>query len=103
MIGGRVKALMKEQGYTQRELAEMCGITETAMSRYLNNERQPRLETVANLATALNTTSDYLLKGTEPEKDFANVYRLVARSVSTMTDEEKLKLVKVITEEVGKD
>ena len=95
-IGNRIEKLLKANGYTQKELALMVGVTEAAMSRYLKNEREPKIEVVANLATALNTTSDYLISGTSSNEDFAEVYRLVARSTTNMTDEEKMKLMKVL-------
>lgn len=95
-MGDRILRLMKENEYTQKELACMVGVTESAMSRYLNNEREPKAEVIANLATALNTTSDYLISGKESDEDFAEIYRLVARSTATMSDEEKLKLVRML-------
>ena len=98
-IGDRIALLMKRSGYNQKELAGMVGVTEAAMSKYLSNDRQPRIEVIANMATALNTTSDYLIRGVQPEEDFAQVYRLVARSTATMSDEQKLTLMKVL---VGK-
>ena len=48
---------------------------------------------IANLATALDTTTDYLISGAEPEGSFADVYRLVARSASSMSDKEKMQLM----------
>lgn len=98
-IGDRIAFLMKKSGYTQKELAGMVGVTEAAMSKYLSNDRQPRAEVIANMATALNTTSDYLIRGVQPEEDFAQVYKLVARSTATMSDEQKIALMKVL---VGK-
>ena len=95
-MGDRIHRLMKENDYTQKELASMIGVTESAMSRYLNNEREPKAEVIANLATALNTSSDYLISGKQSQEDFAELYRLVARSTTTMTDEEKLKLVRML-------
>ena len=96
-MGERIQVLMKENDLTQKELASMVGVTESAMSRYLSNAREPKAEVIANLATALNTTSDYLINGNESTmEDFASVYRLVARSATTMTNEEKLKIVKVL-------
>jgi len=95
-IGNRISKLMKESGYTQKELATMVGVTESAMSRYLNNDREPKIEVIANLAAALNTTSDYLISGKDTDEDFAEIYRLVARSTTTMSDEEKMKLMKVL-------
>ena len=95
-LGGRLQQLMTEKGFTQRELAGMVGVTDSAMSRYINDEREPKAEVLANMATALNTTSDFLISGKTSSDDFAEIYRLVARSASSMTDEEKVKLAKAI-------
>ena len=95
-IGDRILALMKQSGYTQKELAGMVGVTESAMSHYVKNEREPKIEVVANLATALNTTSDYLIYGRKEEASFADLENLVARSIATMTLEEKMKLAELL-------
>ncbi|MBQ6230808.1 MAG: helix-turn-helix transcriptional regulator [Eubacterium sp.] len=95
-FGRRVLALLEEIGYTQREFAAMVGVSETALSRYLKDDREPKMETIANMATALNTTTDYLLTGKSDKESFEETYRLVARGTSTMTDEEKTKLIKVL-------
>ncbi len=95
-FGRRVLQLLEEANYTHREFAEMVGISEGALCRYLKDEREPRLEVVANMATALNTTTDYLLTGKEDKNNFGETYRLVARGVTAMTDEEKLQLLKVL-------
>lgn len=92
----RLHELMLQNGYTQRELASVIGVTESAMSRYLKGDREPKIDTIANLATALNTTSDYLIFGISKEDDFSEIYRLVARSTSAMSNEEKMKLMKVL-------
>lgn len=98
-IGNRISELMKKSDFTQKELATMVGVTEAAISRYINNEREPKVEVVANLATALDTTTDYLIYGTPSEEDFSEIYRLVARSTTNMTTDEKMKLMKVLLEE----
>lgn len=98
MIGDRISLLLKETGYTQKEFASMCGVTEAAMCRYLKNEREPKIEVVANMATALNTTVEYLISGKKEDTSFEDVYRLVARSTFDMTDDEKLKLIKLLME-----
>ncbi len=54
----------------------------------------PKIEVVANLATALNTTSDYLIRGEKSTDDFAEIYRLVARNASQMSNDEKMQLMK---------
>lgn len=60
-LGERITGLLDELGITQRELAERIGITEVSMSRYIRGDRTPKGPVVANMATALNTTTDYLL------------------------------------------
>lgn len=95
-IGDRILKLMKKSDFTQKELATMVGVTDAAISRYINNEREPKVEVIANLATALDTTTDYLIYGTSSTEDFAEIYRLVARSTTNMTADEKMKLMKVL-------
>lgn len=95
-IGDRILSLLKQSGYSQKELALMVGVTEAAMSRYLKNEREPKIEVVANLATALNTTIDYLVNGRSESNTFDDVYHLISRSTVTMTPDEKMKLMKLL-------
>ena len=95
-FGERITMLLEIEGYTQRELASMIGVTEAALSRYLRNEREPKMEIIVNIATALNTTTDYLLSGKDDAESFEETYRLVARGTSMMTDDEKMKLMKVL-------
>lgn len=98
-IGDRIEKLMKEENLSQKELALMAGVTESALSRYLNNERQPKVEILANIATALNTTSDYLINGKTDEIDFAEIYRFVARGAKNMNGEEKMKLMRLLLDD----
>ena len=95
-LGGRLKKLLQDSGYSQKELAGMAGVTEAAMTRYLQDDRVPRADVIANLATALNTTSDYIISGKIEEGDFSEIQRLVARNAKTMSSEEKMELIKLI-------
>lgn len=77
----RLRNLMDESHIKQKELAQRARITEAALWRYLNDGRIPRIDVVANLATVLNTTTDYLLSRTErddDDRDFFGIKRLVA-------------------------
>lgn len=60
-LGERIAGLLEQLGITQRELANRIGITEVSMSRYIRGDRTPKGPVIANMATALNTTTDYLL------------------------------------------
>lgn len=98
-IGERIANLMKKENLSQKELATMAGVTESALSRYINNERQPKVEILANIATALNTTSDYLISGRQSETDFANIYQFVARGAKDLSEEEKKKLMRLLLDD----
>ena len=74
----------------------MIGVSESALSRYINNEREPKIEVLANLATALDTTIDYLTTGKKPETDFDEIYRLVARSSYELTETQKMQIIQAV-------
>ena len=82
---------------TQRELAERIGVTTATLSRYVSGDRLPNANTVANIATALHTTSDYLLgRETDEEFDFPKIERIIARNASKMTVQEKKELINAL-------
>lgn len=93
----RLKQLMEKYGYTQCRLAELVGVTEAAFSRYMNSDRIPKAEIVANLASALHSTVDYLLTGTDKFDDFAEIKALVARSTDKFSSKQKEELVHLLS------
>lgn len=92
-LGQRIAEALKRANYTQKELAEKVGVTETVMSRYITGDRDPKPEMVANIATALHTTSDYLLGIENEEFSHPQIRRLIARNASKMTEKEKKELI----------
>ena len=95
-LGDRITILLMQKHIAQKDLAIAVGVTESALSRYINNEREPKLEVLANLATALDTTVDYLTTGAKPETDFDEIYRLVARSSYTLTEAQKMQIIEAV-------
>ena len=99
ILGGRISELLTKNGLTQRELAEMVGVTEVSMSRYIRGDCAPRGPILANIAIALHTTSDYLL-GQEVEEDPELVYyrtqRAIARNVNNWSNKQKADLVNAL-------
>lgn len=64
-----VKRLLDEKCISQRELADTVGVTEVAMSRYLNDGRMPKGPILYNMAKALGVSVDDLLA--DPEETAA--------------------------------
>lgn len=95
-LGKRISESLKKSNMQQKELAQRIGITEGVMSRYISGDREPKPETIANIATALHTTSDYLLGIENGEFDYPRVRRMIARNASSMTDEEKKTLINAL-------
>lgn len=48
-------------GFSQKELAEKCGIAQQTVFSYEIGTKTPRIEVLAALAKALNCTTDELL------------------------------------------
>lgn len=93
LLGERISKMLQKRGIQQKELAEQIGITETAMSRYIAGTREPKPDVIANMATALHTTSDYLLGIENDAFNYHQVRRMIARNASAMTDQEKKALI----------
>ena len=102
-LGGRIAELLSQLNMTQRELAEKVDVTEVSMSRYIKGDRVPKGPVIANIATVLHTTTDYLLNGNSSESgDFESEYymihRLIAKNVSKMTSKQKRELINALLE-----
>jgi len=68
-IGERISKELHDKGMTQRELAEMAGIHEVSISRYVNDGRQPMPIALGQIAKVLGVTTDYLIGVDEEEKE----------------------------------
>jgi transcriptional regulator with XRE-family HTH domain len=66
-IGKAIENILQIKDVTQRELADMIGVDEVTISRYINNKRTPRLEIMISISKALNVGLDDLL-GIDAEK-----------------------------------
>lgn len=60
-IGENIIYLRERKGWTQRELAKKVGLNTSVMNRIESGERPVKDEEIIKLATALETTPDYLL------------------------------------------
>ena len=98
-IGKRIEKALEKNGMSQRNLANRIGIDESVVSRIIKGDRTPKSDVLANIATALHTTSDYLLGIENDEFDSAKTIRLIARNSSKMSDADKKALINALFEE----
>ena len=90
VITYRIKEMITKQGISQKQLSEMTGITESAISHYIKGDRVPRGANLVKIAKALGTTTDDLLSGDkemDKERDLVFAKSLIARNASKMTQE----------------
>ena len=52
-IGERIRKARTERGMTQKELADKCGMFDSAIRRYELGTQKPKRETIERIATAL--------------------------------------------------
>lgn len=61
MFTDRLKECRESQGLSQVELADKIGISKDLYNKYERTVTRPSFETLCNIATALNVSTDYLL------------------------------------------
>lgn len=62
-IGTRIKELRVAKKLTQTELAKIVGLSYIQIGRYETQKSNPSSEVLQKLATALDTTTDFLMQG----------------------------------------
>lgn len=91
-IGDRIKLLRKQHNFTQSELAEKIGLTYVQVGRYEKRGATPSSEVLGKLATALGTSTDYLMNGdTDISSQQLQDKRLLGLFAKVETLEEKDK------------
>lgn len=81
MIGKRIHDLLEARGMSQRELADRIGVTETSISRYINNEREPRSAILAKIANTLGVSMEFILYGEISTEYYAEAKKILDESM----------------------
>lgn len=92
----RLDELMRENRYNQKELCELCGINESTFSYYKRGVRLPKSDDLANIATALHTSTDYLLGKDKEIPQYPEIKALLARSSMEMSKEQIVELSSIL-------
>lgn len=110
LLGKNIIYLCKKRGISRKELANQVGITEVSLSRYIYGTRNPKFQTVYNIADRLGTTIRELTEENIEELDnnsedelektidkyFDLVYWNVKEISENMTKEQKIELIKLL-------
>jgi len=75
----RLKKLRKKNKVTLDELAREIDITKTTISRYENEKRVPKMDTVKKIADYFNVTTDYLIGNTDEKKSADKIKKAIAK------------------------
>ncbi len=59
--GARIKELRQSLAISQQNLAEKVGVAQNTLAQYEKGTSKMSIDVLVNLATELDTTSDYLL------------------------------------------
>lgn len=104
----RLTAMLHKRDMTQKQLAEKTGITASAMSYYVRGARTPSGDILTKIASALDTSTDYLLGAVdEPEMVRQNSeLHYLQRNLSKL-DPERLRkaedLLKMVFDDIFND
>lgn len=95
MLSKRLKAIRKERGLTQADIAKQFDVTQQAIAKWEASMSFPDSATIAGLAKFFNVSSDYLLGITDsfyPAGSFSNVKIIgtVKAGYGALADEETL-------------
>ncbi len=61
MFGVRLRELRIENGYTQKQIAEMLGCHQSMVTRWEKNECEPTESVIRKTALLFDVSSDYLV------------------------------------------
>lgn len=62
-IGENIRQARKKAGLTQRQLAEKSGVATITLQQYERGVREPKLDTIAKIARAMNLFASDLVSG----------------------------------------
>lgn len=87
-----------EKKLTQTDLAVKCNLTPAAISQFENATRKPSFTSVIKLSDALDCTTDYLIKGKNPEVPTITDTRIleIMEGFSSLPIESQEKFMKIV-------
>lgn len=91
----RIKIQKKQKGITNKELAEMSSVPYGTLNKILGSEtKEPSINAIIKIATALGVTADYIIYGDEKSPSSNKDDRLseIVKILEPLSDAELLEL-----------
>ena len=103
-FGKRLKALRKQKGWTQKELANQLSVRPSHLNKYENGMHIPPLEKLIQLADVFGVSLDYLVIGLPMEESPIRNEVLYKRfkTLETFEDEDKTTVINIIDAIIAK-
>lgn len=87
----KLKKIMYEKGFTQKDLAEKLGVSQAFISSWQVGKRNPKLSSIKKISEALNVPVDYFFESSE-NKDSKKDIKIL------QLEKENLRLQKEISD-----
>lgn len=101
-VGARIENTRKKRGFTREQLAEYADISVTFLSDIEKGRKSMTINTLRRIAAALNVTTDYIVNGSEPFSENAEINIMLA-SLSPYRRQQAEKLLAVFIETLNND
>lgn len=100
-IGKKLDSLMKERGTNANELAQKIGVAPTTIySMIKRDSKKADIEVLIRLSKELGVDPEYFCDDSIPLKDptYEDAKILIARNGKNMTTEQRMELIKLLSE-----
>ncbi len=94
-FGKRVRSLRKALGWSQVDMAEHASLSPSYLAELERGGRNPSLETILNLAAALNVNSGYLVDGLRYDPPAG--LETVAETWPSMSDDKRALVLQLVS------
>lgn len=101
-VGARIENTRKKRRFTREQLAEYADISVTFLSDIEKGRKSMTINTLRRIAAALNVTTDYIVNGSDPFSENAELNIMLA-SLSPYRRQQAEKLLAVFIETLNND
>lgn len=96
IVGDNLKRIRKEKGFTQKQLGNLCGMSEAMIRQYELGYRNPKFETLRKIANILDVPVEYLIESisvdlmTENDVEAINHFQHISQDTQPENNSESL-------------